>query len=805
MRTALLVHRWFLACLVVLGFAALPVLAQVKVSLDLPEQPLADTIRAIAQKTGTNVLFDPALTNGKRAIPVKGQFTAEEALLRVLANTDLSIQKIQDGTISIIVRGKQSEVPAAIGVAQSSDRAVPQEGIIVTAQKREERLLDVPVAVSVVNTDRLAANNMLRFQEYYDKVPGLNLTPSTQSGQFLSIRGLSAGTGNPTVGITVDDVPYGSSTFLGGGAVIPDIDPADLARIEVLRGPQGTLYGASSIGGLIKFVTADPSTAGFSGRGQLTGDAAAHGNLGYGLRGAVNVPVSENAAFRASAFSRRDPGYISNPVLQRDDVNTANAFGGRLEGLWRPTDLVLVKLSALYQRLKGDGSSDSFPAVGDLQQTYIAGTGAYDRRVQAYSATVSASFDAVDLTSITGYNVNRFSDSFDGTFAFGPSTQAIFGVPGTPQFNTNSTDKLTQELRASGVIGNRVNWILGGFYTNEDSSYVQTRYASNPTTGAIVGTIQQLSFPTTFREHAVFGDITFKPLPALEIQVGGRQSWINQSYSSVFINRLGAVTTVPKVSVDTNAVTYLGTATYHFSRDVMAYVRASSGYRAGGPNVTVGVPAAPLAYDPDKSNDFEIGVKGQLIPRRLSIDAALFDIEWKDIQLTVRDPATVQSYTVNAAAARSRGAELSVELRPTDGLTISAWGAHADAVLTKPFPPTSIVQGAAGDRLPFGSKYSANVAVRQDMPITPGTKGYFGGTLGYIGDRLDRFGAATRVVFPSYTKLDLSAGIVYANLSLNVFVNNVADRRGQLAVGLAPNTRVFIQPRLIGVSLTQTF
>src|SRR5262249_11729294 len=141
------------------------------------------------------------------------------------------------------------------------------EEIVVTAQKREERLQDVPVPVTSMSADALVEQNQLRLQDYYSKVPGLNLELDGTTGvPTVSIRGVTTGgQTNPTVGVTVDDVPYGSSTFIGGGFVSPDIDPSDLTRVEVLRGPQGTLYGVSSIGGLLKYVTLDPSTDGFTG------------------------------------------------------------------------------------------------------------------------------------------------------------------------------------------------------------------------------------------------------------------------------------------------------------------------------------------------------------------------------------------------------------------------------------------------------------------------------------------------------------------------------------------------------------
>lgn len=789
-QLALLVLAW-MAC------GALAQSLQREILFDIPAQPLASAVIEFSKQAQIQVLASSDRV-GKAASPgVKGRHTIEVALQKLLEGTGFGYREAGTGTVTLVpMAAKTSEAPLAPGV---------MEAIVVTAQKREQRIQDVPVPVSVVNAEALAASSMVRVQEYYDKVAGLNVTPSTQSGQFLTIRGLSAGSGNPTVGVTVDEVPFGSSTFLGGGAVIPDIDPADLARIEVLRGPQGTLYGASSIGGLMKFVTLDPAMDRLSGRLQVTGNDVAHGELGYGLRGAVNIPVGQSLAFRASAFTRRDPGYIDNPTLQTRDVNGADAYGGRLAMLWWPTDALSVKLSALHQKIKGEGSSDSFLALGELQQSYIAGTGAYEREVQAYSATLTLNVGPVELTSITGYNINEFSDSFDGTFAFGPGTMAIFGVPGTPQFNDNRTRKVTQELRAGSAVRGSFNWVVGGFFTDEDSSYVQRRYASEPATGTIVGTIQRLTFPTTFRESAVFGTATFRPSPPLEIQVGGRQTKINQSYSSEFVNRLGAVTTVPKTSVDTDASTYLGTIAYRFSPQVMAYARAASGYRAGGPNVTNGVPAAPTAYEPDRSDNYEVGLKGELIPRRLSIDASLYDIHWKDIQLTVRDPPTLQTYTINGGTARSKGIEVSLQLRPTDTLTLTAWGAYTDAVLTESFPAASIVRGSDGDRLPFGSKHSGNLSARQALTFSTEVRGHISGSVSYIGDRVDRFGAGARIVFPSYTKLDLAAGFDYASWTLDVFLNNATDERGQLAAGLAPNTRVYIQPRLFGITLTKTF
>src|SRR6202012_4446346 len=175
---------------------------------------------------------------------------------------------------------------------------------------------DVPVPVTAIRADKLISDNQVRLQDYFTSVPGLSYAPNNQN-QYVTIRGITTGGfSNPTVGVVIDDVPFGASNALGGGQVIPDFDPGDLARVEVLRGPQGTLYGASSMGGLLKFVTVDPSTDGVSGRVEAGVSDVSHGaELGYNVRGSINVPLSDTFAMRASAFTREDPGYVDNPVL----------------------------------------------------------------------------------------------------------------------------------------------------------------------------------------------------------------------------------------------------------------------------------------------------------------------------------------------------------------------------------------------------------------------------------------------------------------------------------------------------------
>lgn len=411
---------------------------------------------------------------------------------------------------------------AAFAQEDSPDTSVGE--IVVTAQKVEERLATVPIPVAVVQASDIADRSQYRIQDYYQTVPGLSFTANQLGGAAtVAIRGLSSGDfAAPTVGITVDDMPFGSSTLLGGGFLVPDIDPSDLARIEVLRGPQGTLYGASSIGGLIKYVTQDPSTKEAAGRiaGGLSG-VSGGSDVGYNVGGSLNVPVSEQFAVRASAFSRFDPGYIdnlgyvSNTPIERD-VNSTKINGGHLSALWRPDETMSVKLNGFVQTSRVNGSPYVRIAAdtGKLQQRFLPGTGFTNRDFYAGSSTITKEIGNATLVSVTGYSVTKLDDSYDVTEPTGPATNVAF--PQQPGYTDNrdrtTTKKFTQELRVTIPIGDNIDWLLGGFYTREKTHWLQDWWATDDNNNRI-GSFVLFDFGSTFREAAAFTNVTYRFSP----------------------------------------------------------------------------------------------------------------------------------------------------------------------------------------------------------------------------------------------------------------------------------------------------
>src|SRR5581483_11991118 len=277
-----------------------------------------------------------------------------------------------------------------------------------TAQKRQERLQDVPIPVSVLSTQALAERSELLLTDYYEQIPSLTIYTGTQTKLALQIRGL------PTTTVLLDDVPISGAT--------PNIDPGNLASVEILRGPQGTLYGASGLGGVLKFVTSRGSTDALSGRFEAGADTVHYGyDLGYNVRGSANIPLTQDLAVRVSSFWRQDAGYIDNPFIHVNGINRDAAEGGTLAALWSPADNFSLKVNYLYQQIQGGyqdvdtkvGITGQPLALGSLQQSYVAGVRPYFRSLAAASLILKGKVGDVELTSLTGWNRDRALDDWD--------------------------------------------------------------------------------------------------------------------------------------------------------------------------------------------------------------------------------------------------------------------------------------------------------------------------------------------------------------------------------------------------------
>ena len=791
-----------------------------------------DTIQAIQDfgtQSGVQILASAEQLAGKRLHSVSGSLSTEDGLKTLLKDTGLTHQYVGDRTVALVAvttadaeskgvwwRFRRAQLEQGAG-GDDAARAASQrdsangdgpilQEVLVTAQKRSERLQDVPVPVAVLDADSLAEKNQLLIRDYAATVPGLNVAQLGFGSQVLSIRGVTtSGFTLPTVGVTIDGIPY------GGLLNVADPDPGDLARIEVLRGPQGTLYGANSMGGLLNFVTKDPTMDVYGGHVEAGLGAVKGGDdPGYNVRASANVPVNDTIALRVSGYTRREPGYIDNPVRNVENLNETNAHGARVSALWKPSDIFSLKLSALYDRSKADGSAEVTTGLGDLEQNYLPGIGGYRRTFQAYSVTAKARLGELDFTSLSGYNDDYGPNSFDWTSAFGGEIQQRWGVGGAPFFDFFRFRKFTQEFQVASTSGARFEWLLGAFYAQTRLRGYEVLAAENPATGAVLGPDWTLDYPRTYEELAAFANLTVHFTDRFDVQFGGRQSR-NEEEQETFIQsgpRIGATPLVADpVHSRSDTFTYLVTPRLKVSSDLMVYLRFASGYRPGGPNTADA--RLPAQYGPDQTRNYEAGLKGDFLAHALSIDASVYYIDWKNIQLQRFLEGANLSFTSNGSSAKSEGVELSVTARPLDSLTISGWVAYNNAVLTESLPNPGPLFGQPGDRLPLSSKVSGSLSIDKRLPLWGTTTGFVGATASYVDDRLSVFvGTPDRQQLPSYTQTDLRAGIDFVPWSARLFVNNVTDERGLVNGGIGyivPSGFLYTQPRTIGLSVSREF
>jgi iron complex outermembrane recepter protein len=701
--------------------------------------------------------------------------------------------------------------------------------VVVTANKRTERLQDVAMSVSVLTDTQLERENANGFADYASQVPGLNTISSGDGWTQLVLRGITSGSMQPnaTVGTYIDDTPYGSSTIYAAGSMLtPDIDPSDLQRIEVLRGPQGTLYGANTLGGLVKFVTTPPDTSQASARVGFDTSSIAGGGTGYGAHAMVNIPlIADTLGLRVNVYDRDDPGYIDNIKTGQTDVNEAKVSGARAQLLWTPSDKVSVRFSTLAQNLNSNGLANSGidinpstlqPLYGWNDQSRAAGTGMFKVQYRLYDLSVNADFGWAKLISTTSYGTQRFGEDEDLTDIYGPVLNPIFGLDdgGYSEYQAINLKKATQEIRLQSPADQMWEWRVGMFYTRErtvDFEQIQSFDANtgDPIALPTLGTVSV--GPAVFTEWAGYGDLTWHPTSRLSIEVGARYSSDTTSYSEVgdglllgTLNSTGSSTEHP--------VTYLFNPSYKFTDDLMAYVRVASGYRPGGPNM--GVPpdlGAPLTFQPDKLVSYEAGFKAMLLDQRMSFDVDGFYIDWTKVQLTATEDGI--SFLGNGGKATSAGAEASWRYVPMRGLTVWSNLTYTNAQLASNTPSGSIY-GLKGDPLPYVPKWSANLGADYNFPISGDWSGFLGGDISYVGTRYSDFNSVPgpRIRLPSYDNVDVHIGANYDDWTFEVYAKNVANKREITSVSpesiiplASPYSAAYQTPRTIGVSASVDF
>jgi iron complex outermembrane receptor protein len=724
--------------------------------------------------------------------------------------------------------GASAPTPAASGAsaANASGDDVQVLRVLVSAQKREQASIDVPASVTAVDAARLASGGFTRIEDYAAEIPGLSFSSERAGQTQVILRGITTGLSQSasTTSFYIDEAPIGSmNAYAAGTLITPDIDPADLRQIEVLKGPQGTLYGAGALGGTVRYVTTPPDYSTFSGSVTTGGSSVDHGGNGFVGRASVNVPLDgQSMALRVSAFRRDDAGYIDNPVNGERDVNKTHTDGGRLAFGWNLSSDWSLQAWALTQKIKSEGPADvdvdhqtQRPLTGDLtHSSYVPEPSQVGMNV--FNATVKGFAGGFNLVSATTYEIIRSTKDQDETPLYGALLGPALGIPtlGVDGSVDIGTKRWTQELRArSSALADRLDYEGGVYLTKENSNFdIPGFTAFDTASGAALPlpALVKASIVSAYDEASLFANTSYAITPTIDLQAGARYGVDHQKYAQDYEGLLiGATPVVLDKSSRDKKGTWMFSARWKPTDDDSLYVRAANGYRPGGPNAVppAGVPGAQQSFAPDSLVSYEAGYKSIFAHGRASFEAAVFDTDWKNIQIGTS--AQGYNFFVNGGTARSRGAEATFYVVPLPGLDLRASAAWTDAVLTSDAPAAG---GLDGDRLPFVPKVTASLSADYRWSLVAGWRATLGGSVNFVGERVSTFSQQQPLDVGSYTTVNLNAGVEDPHWRLSLYGKNLGDERGVtslIAAGASPAVNPYlagvIAPRTIGAEATYKF
>jgi len=747
--------------------------------------------------------------------------------------------------------------PAAAGAAAGTDVGE----VVVTANKlSSQKVLAVPGAIQAISGAALQKAGVVGFLDVANQIPGLSIQDLGPGDRKYIIRGISS-TGESTTGVYYDEAVISGSNANDGGGFESDIRLYDLDHIEVLRGPQGTLYGAGSMSGTIRFITNKPNLTDFGG--YLTGevsdtDSGGHGGGNYGINGEINLPlVQDKVALRIVGWGNDDSGYINqvrlgagatDPVLVAKGINNDDVRGGRVSLRIQPIENLTIDASYTNQDEHSNGSSrytpagvTAFPLQGtptiqgcDLCNTDVTRSPSNDH-LEVYSLTVAYKFQYGVLTGTT----NQYNRTLDFNYDSTPIL-ASFGVPVPAEtLEPQTRDVNSSEIRYASDFDFPVNFVVGGFRQYETNDLrvevITTDGNGNPTGPFSTSNSQDaLSNPNgdtffgrqddrTITQYAGFGEATWKVTPALTV-IGGLRYYtedlegVQQQLHPFggFPTGSTGVAPVPDKPQSFNKVTFKFNASYKFSDELLAYVTASEGFRGGGLNaLSEPFETIPGSYKPDSLWNYEIGAKGRLFDGKLEYQVDSYAIFWYDIQVqeTTRDGTF--NFTGNAGNAVDKGVEFEFTARPIQYLTVNFAGSIQDSYLTeganKAQQAANQTLGVTNNELPEVApfQYSLGLNYTRPLPVSGDWKGTLAADITYRGEENAYFAANPfNIALKPYTLVNLRAGASTGPWSATLFVRNVTDERAQVSAinsNQDPDAVLTVRPRTVGVSLTRTF
>lgn len=841
-----------------------------RVAIGISAQPLGDALRALATQANLQILFDADLVVGRRVTPVNETLSVRAALAELLRGTNLAAHELGPGIV-VIRRGKESPAkpPAAASPVNpssiaSSDGDAALGEILVTAERRERRLQEVPISVSAYGRAAMEAQGSRSIDDIARLTPGVDFERGTNynsESSAISIRGISSVVGAATTGLYIDDTPIQSRQLsFGTFDAFPEL--FDLDRVEVLRGPQGTLFGSGSEGGTIRFITPEPNLDEAALYARTEAGDTAHGGPIAELGVAGGTPIVEDEiAIRASLSYRYEGGYVDRIDWHTQQVvdphsNASTTETARLSIKWAVNDRVSITPSFYYQyRHVDDTAAWWAPVPGTPDPT----GNQFDVPFRNGNVIANPSTDTFALSALKFdwnlgsaqvlSNTSYFKRNQEAITDYTEYDRAVFlgdpyppAGPEAPTYWQDNQSNWTQEVRlVSSGDDARARWTAGLFYQHAYESTVENVYDPS-----LVG---QLGFPVYkggylyYQEPvsaldtqiALFGQTDLQLVDPLTLTLGLRYERAGYTGYAYYAGPAVGTPVSSSGTITEYPVTPKVGLNYRFDPRTMVYATVAKGYRIGGTNPAVGqfcyggpdsalgsigLKQVPPKYDSDSVWSYEVGSKSSFAEGRALIDASAYVIKWNGIQQNVALNACGYQFTANLGEAESKGFDLRAEIKISDALSLGGTFGVTDAFYTTTvkLAPTALSIVQDGDHIP-GSPWKAALFSQANFPVFA-HDGYARIDFQYAAKQTDlvpgqdpldgRYGLWYPSV-PAQSYTSLRSGIRWGAFDLSLFAQNLFDTHPRLTVnqdvptptGGTPLLYVISwRPRTIGLTLT---
>ena len=745
--------------------------------------------------------------------------------------------------------------PAAARAAEATREDSGLEEITVTAEKFNSTIQNTPISISALSGDQLTAAGLTRLEDVAHEVPGLSMRSAGPGLTEYEARGLASNGGAaPTVGFYLDEIPLSPPALSQSGKVVIDPNLYDLERVEVLRGPQGTLYGSGSMGGTIKIITNQPKLGVFEGSVQGTGSYTDGGSGNYGGNLMLNFPLGDVFAVRVVLSDLYRSGWIDNrtvspfPVQTRAQVETTPATSeyhnanderlssGRVSVLYKPDEDLSVLVMAMRQHLHVggydllDGSpSNEFPSrVSDAHyEAFPLREGVQDD-VSIFGVTVNANLGFADLTSASAYWERigvQTQDASESIYYSNGGNTPFVAVPYTER---DPSRQFSQEVRLSSHDSGGLHWVGGVFFSRLHSVWNEISSSTANATAAVPDGAYFISFnPYFVSQTALFADGSYKLNDQFKLSAGVRWYTYKSEQDEFSWGYDGPNATPPAASQITKASNRgfnpRVNLSYTPTDDLTLYATVSKGFRPGGANQILPPATSPpycsagaLQFGPDAAWNYEVGEKAKLFGNWLTVNSDVYYIKWTGIQQVLTLPCGYQYYN-NAGDGRAFGPELEINARLSEHWSASLNGAWTDSKITHPNAAyTAFLTGVAFE--PDGVTRPCAAAAGCTAPIMNVPKDTASASLTYATTVLSDFDLSARIAdvfvgssydvayyygykLPSYSLVDARVTLGHGSWSANVFVDNLTNK---VALMTANNTSFqFNIPQLVRYSTNQ--